>query len=282
MQKFLEGVTKLMFLICKDYKNFVCYYYFDFINALPDRCKQLRNMILSVHPINHAIPLTPFDDEVRVDQIKEMKQYPEIWSDFESITNAFPTLKQDIKSGNSKNIVKLIESYQDTFMDPKTKNMKLIHALILTISKDISQVEVSKLQMKSKESELLREIAMQLKPEMLMVYLNCIFNELRYANKLTLFFIFVLTKIFALSQNEQVEEAIAMILLERMVNSKPHPFGLILLFRELIQNRDFKFFEKQFVVRSEEVRRVFEDLHAKIKESNKKAKKAPAQFVSRR
>jgi hypothetical protein len=77
-----------------------------------------------------------------------------------------------------------------------------------------------------------------------------------------------------------------MVLLDRMIHSKPQPFGLILLFRELIQNKEYKFFEKQFILRSEDVRKVFEDLYNKNKEQNKKTplptKKGAAQFVSRR
>jgi hypothetical protein len=110
-----------------------------------------------------VVPLTPFDDEVRVDQIKEMKQFPEIWSDFESALSAYPKLKDDIKTGNGKNIAKMIENSSETFMNIKTKNQRFIHAIILTISKDISTVDVSKLQLKSKESDLLKDIAMNLK-----------------------------------------------------------------------------------------------------------------------
>ena len=79
-------------------------------------------MILSTQPANHPIISTPFDDEIRFDQIKEMKHYPEIWSDFESLTIGYQKLKDDIKVGNGKSIARLIESSEEIFMNVKSKS----------------------------------------------------------------------------------------------------------------------------------------------------------------
>ena len=148
-----------------------------------------------------------------------MRLFPEFWSDalIEQLVYNLPTLKNDIKTGNSKAIANYFENSEGVIGDVKTKNQKLIHAIIIMISKEIHGIEVSKLQQKIKENELLKDIALQLSPETLIIFLNCLFNELRYANKLTLFFHFAIFRIFTMSQNEYIEEQIAKILLERII-----------------------------------------------------------------
>lgn len=100
-------------------------------------------MILSTHPASQAVPLASIEDDARIDQIKEMKQFPEIWSDYESLTSGYQKLKDDIKTGNGKSIARLIESSEEVFMNVKSRSPKLIHAIILTICKDIQTSEVS-------------------------------------------------------------------------------------------------------------------------------------------
>lgn len=158
----VDGVTKFFYCIAKDYMNFISVYYFEFINAIPDKLKQIRNLILSAFPMKNEIPQSPFDDEVWVDTNKEMRLFPEFWSDalIEQLVYNLPTLKNDIKTGNSKAIANYFENSEGVIGDVKTKNQKLIHAIIIMISKEIHGIEVSKLQQKIKENELLKDIAL--------------------------------------------------------------------------------------------------------------------------
>ena len=64
LQILVDGVTKFFYCIAKDYMNFISVYYFEFINAIPDKLKQIRNLILSAFPMKNEIPQSPFDDEV--------------------------------------------------------------------------------------------------------------------------------------------------------------------------------------------------------------------------
>lgn len=79
------------------------------------------------------------------------------------------------------------------------------------------------------------------------LFLNAIANQLRYPNSYTHYFSCALLYLFAESNTEAIQEQITRVLLERLIVNRPHPWGLLITFIELIKNPAFKFWSHEFV-----------------------------------
>lgn len=79
------------------------------------------------------------------------------------------------------------------------------------------------------------------------LFLNAMANQLRYPNSHTHYFSCTLLYLFAEANTEAIQEQITRVLLERLIVNRPHPWGLLITFIELIKNPQFKFWTHEFV-----------------------------------
>ncbi|KAF6045248.1 CCR4-Not complex component, Not1 family protein [Candida parapsilosis] len=107
------------------------------------------------------------------------------------------------------------------------------------------------------------------------IMLNAIANQLRYPNSHTHWFIGIILHFFSsnsiwnssTSTKLAVQEIITRVLLERRIVNKPHPWGLTILFTELVKNESYGLFELPFVKNSiEEVKNIFDTLSTNVKD----------------
>merc|ERR1712100_222285 len=73
-----------------------------------------------------------------------------------------------------------------------------------------------------------------------MGFLNAVANQLRYPNCHTHYF--------------------SCVLLERLIVNRPHPWGLLITFIELIKNPRYNFWNHSFCRRAPEIERLFESV----------------------
>ena len=85
-------------------------------------------------------------------------------------------------------------------------------------------------------------------------------NQLRYPNSHTHYFSCVLLCLFADAESEAVQEQITRVLLERLIVHRPHPWGLLITFIELIKNPRYAFWRRSFTHAAPELERVFESV----------------------
>ena len=87
--------------------------------------------------------------------------------------------------------------------------------------------------------------------------LSVIADQLRYPSAHTLFFINLMLFLFATSSRSEVPNAIperiGRVLLERVIVRRPHPWGLIVTFVELVDNQTYGFWKQPFVRAEEEI-----------------------------
>jgi len=103
-------------------------------------------------------------------------------------------------------------------------------------------------------------IASGMEPEGRYLFLNSIANQLRYPNSHTHYFSCILLFLFSEADKELTREQITRVLLERLIVNRPHPWGLLITFVELIQNRTYDFWNHQFVHCAPEIERLFESV----------------------
>ncbi|KAI8000174.1 CCR4-NOT transcription complex subunit 1 [Camellia lanceoleosa] len=88
------------------------------------------------------------------------------------------------------------------------------------------------------------------------LFLNAIANQIRYPNNHTHFFSYVLLYLFLNANKDQITR----VLLERLIVNRPHPWGLLITFIELIKNPKYNFWCTSFTRCALEIEKLFESV----------------------
>ena len=102
---------------------------------------------------------------------------------------------------------------------------------------------------------IFKQLIVELDTEGRYLLLNAIANQLRYPNSHTHYFSCCLLALFGEVANEAIQEQVTRVLLERLIVNRPHPWGLLITFIELIKNQAFKFWDHEFVHCAPEIRK---------------------------
>jgi len=82
-------------------------------------------------------------------------------------------------------------------------------------------------------------------------------NHLRFPNQHTHYFSCIMLWLFLDTSIPEVREQITRVLLERLIVHRPHPWGLLITFIELIKNRRYNFWNYAFVSSAPELQKLF-------------------------
>jgi len=204
-------------------------------------------MILSAFPENIKIMPDPFDLHLNIRL--ENERDPEILSNFEanlSINNLrgdldayFKTRSDDILNEICNKMMNSVEKLNGKDIQSNS----VIFAVVLYFLQ------------RSPENQLedAFECMMQrLDEETRLRFINATVNELRYPNSHTYQVCYILTKIYKRS-NPIIKDQITRVLFERLQAHAPHPWGLLIIFREFNQNGELQFYQGDFVKNNKEV-----------------------------
>ena len=78
--------------------------------------------------------------------------------------------------------------------------------------------------------------------------------HLRYPNAHTLWFSSLLLHLFVEVQDDRFREVLTKVLLERFIVHRPHPWGALATFIELLRNTKYQFWNKDFINVAPEVK----------------------------
>jgi len=272
----------VLLVLLHDFPEFLCDYHFSFCDVIPITCIQMRNLILSAFPRNMRLP-DPFTPNLKVDLLPEINQAPRILSKYTlALTQNKSTFKQEIdqylKTASPMNLLLdmrsklLLPQGQPERTQPYpggTKyNVPLINALVLYVGTQA----IAQLQNNSQSTspitqnppmDIFQHLAVDLDNEGRYYFLNAIANQLRYPNNHTHYFSCVLLYLFAeanQANQEAIQEQITRVLLERLIVNRPHPWGLLITFIELIKNPSYNFWSHSFTRCAPEIERLFESV----------------------
>jgi CCR4-NOT transcription complex subunit 1 len=112
---------------------------------------------------------------------------------------------------------------------------------------------------KTPELEILQKL-MELDDYGRYISLNAIANQLRYPSSHTHYFSCVMLFLFSEAKNVAIKEQVTRVLLERLILHRPHPWGLLITFIELIKNQRYQFWSHPFTRCATEIEKVFESV----------------------
>jgi CCR4-NOT transcription complex subunit 1 len=228
----------------------------------------MRNLILSAFPRNMRLP-DPFTPNLKVDLLPDIAQSPKILSDV-TAQLCRPKLMEPLNAYlNKRSPPTLLVQIHDSliFSNPADYqragtryNVPLINSLVLYVGCQ----GIAKLQSKSGQDnacmDVFEGLVASLKPEGRYHVLNAVANQLRFPNNHTHYFSCVLLYIFLQSKQPIIMEQITRVLLERLIVHRPHPWGLLITFIELIKNPRYGFWKQSFVRCAPEIERLFESV----------------------
>ena len=108
--------------------------------------------------------------------------------------------------------------------------------------------------------DVIEAMITNLDPEGRYYVLNAIVNQLRFPNNHTHYFSCVVLYLFLQIKVEMVREQITRVLLERLIVHRPHPWGLLITFIELIKNPRYEFKKEVFASCSPEIQKLLDSV----------------------
>jgi len=260
VKKLYEGTLRVFLVLLHDFPSFLAGYHLSFCNVIPYNCIQLRNMILSATP-KGMNPPDPFTPNLKIDMLSEISQSPIILSNVLGPIDSFRGhLDAFLKEGQRRDILEafplLLKKENSNEIDAPKVNSLVLYVGIHALARQSSQISLSR----SPEMEVLQKL-MDFDDKGRYVCLNAIANQLRYPSSHTHYFSCVMLYLFSESKNVAVKEQVTRVLLERLILHRPHPWGLLVTFIELIKNQEkYQFWNYPFTRCATEIEKVFESV----------------------
>lgn len=88
--------------------------------------------------------------------------------------------------------------------------------------------------------------------------------QLRYPNAHTHWFSCLLLHLFLAVKDDRFQEIVTTVLLERFIVHRPHPWGALVTFIELLRNPKYEFWARDFVRVAPEVTMLLENVSVKF------------------
>jgi len=275
-----RGTLRVLLVLLHDFPEFLCEFHTSFCDVIPTTCVQMRNLILSAFPRKMRLP-DPFLPNLKVDLLPEIRDSPVNLSPDAPALAKNPKLQELLVTYIKIPVIdKLIDPSHHFYerviellihrdYEPSKDgsyrckyDIPLINYLVIHIGRFcIERIKIKQRQGSSQQGtmEIFVNLLYRLDHGGRYYFLNSIANHLRYPNNNTHFFSCVLLVLFE-SDCVVIKEAITRVLLERLIVHRPHPWGLLITFIELIKNPRYKFWEFEFTRCAPEIERLFESV----------------------
>ncbi|XP_063987616.1 CCR4-NOT transcription complex subunit 1 [Diachasmimorpha longicaudata] len=265
-----KGTLRVLLVLLHDFPEFLCDYHYGFCDVIPPNCIQMRNLILSAFPRNMRLP-DPFTPNLKVDMLQEIAHAPRVLTNFASMIQPLSFKKEldsYLKARAPVTFLSELRSNLQVSQEPGMRyNILLMNALVLYVGtqaiafiRNKGHTPNMSTIAHSAHMDIFQNLAVDLDTEGRYLFLNAIANQLRYPNSHTHYFSCTLLYLFAEANTEAIQEQITRVLLERLIVNRPHPWGLLITFIELIKNRNYKFWDHEFVHCAPEIEKLFESV----------------------
>ncbi len=270
-----EGTLRVFLVLFHDFPEFLSDYHFSFCNHIPNSCVQLRNLILSALPRTVAQP-DPYLN-LRFKDIPECMQPPRVATNVaEALIARGGTFKTDLDSflasRNPSGFLAQVHEYtllvsaQDVAFTGSRYNTVFLNALVLYSGQQafsITDPAGSSLFLNACVT-IYQQLLIDMDNEGRYLLLNAIANQLRYPSSHTAGFSNIMLTLFADTADVNIRELITRVLFERLVVYRPHPWGLLITFIQLIKSDRYQFWNHKFTKCAPEIEKLFESVAQSI------------------
>lgn len=265
-----KGTLRVLLLLLHDFPELLCEFHFHLCDVIPPSCIQMRNLVLSAFPRAMRLP-DPFTPNLKVDLLPEIASPPRFVPAPDALLPAPLRAEVDayLAAQGPPNFLmglrsRLTLSPSDALVCGTKYNVPLINALAFYVG--IRAVEAAAPKpgtspaMATPHMELFQHLLRDLDTEGRYLFINALANHLRFPNAHTHYFSCALLFLFTEAGSELIQEQITRVLLERLIVNRPHPWGLLITFIELIKNPRYSFWSHAFTRVAPEIERLFESV----------------------
>ncbi|EJD02104.1 Not1-domain-containing protein [Fomitiporia mediterranea MF3/22] len=266
-----RGGLRLLLVLLHDFPDFLSAYYFSLCDVIPPRCTQLRNIVLSAFPASITLP-DPSLRNTKFETIPEMGPIPLVLSDFSAILKNGDLkgyLDQCLLSRMPQTSLATLKERMclppGTATGEETYNVPLINAMVMYIGvSSVAQVKArsgSSVFIPTDPGVVaLTYLAYNLDPEGQYHLANAMILQLRYPNAHTHWFCCLMLYLFEHAKDDRFREIMTRVLMERFFVHRPHPWGALLTFIELVRNPKYDFWNKDFLRVAPEVTAILDNV----------------------
>ncbi|KAJ4706645.1 putative Ccr4-not transcription complex [Melia azedarach] len=213
-----KGTLRVLLVMLHDYPEFLGDYHFSFCDVIPSNCIQMRNLILSAFPCNMRLP-DPSTPNLKIDLLPEIHIPPRIFAEVDAALKGriidLCLVLQTRHQGSS-----FLSELKQRLLLPENEAaqagswyiLPLINSLVLYVGmQTIQQLQTKappplaqqithkgpmELYLMGPALDIFQTLIADMDTEGRYFFLNAIANQLRYPNKHTHFFSFVLLYLF--------------------------------------------------------------------------------------
>lgn len=263
LKKYYDGTLRVILMLVHDFPAFLAAYHLSFCNVIPENCVQLRNIVLSATP--KGVPFhDPINRNFKIDQLPEIAQSPLILSNVVGPLMSFKNeLDNYLRGQQSPDFFNILLGQLRKEDNSKELDAPKVNSVVLYVGMQglarLQNDQISSNLSRTPEMELFQKL-MELDDHGRYIILNAFANQLRYPSSHTHYFSCVMLFLFNETKDEGVKEQITRVLLERLITQRPHPWGLLITFIELIKNTKYQFWNHSFTRCATEIEKVFENV----------------------
>ncbi|KAK9467949.1 CCR4-Not complex component, Not1-domain-containing protein [Lipomyces arxii] len=244
-----KGTLRIVLVLLHDVPEFLAQYHYALCNVVPSSCIQLRNLILSAFAQNMSLP-DPFAQGFKMERLPEINQDPIIATDIGEELQKLGLKKfidGYLQAPNSSRI-SLIPLLNELTTKPRPElglgfttistNIVAMNAIVLYVgmqaiaSARAKAPDAPVFNPHSSHVVFLTNLLLELSPESRFYFLSGVANQLRYPNSHTFYFSSFVVYLYNSAplgpQQQDIQEHIARVILERLMCHRPHPWGLII------------------------------------------------------
>jgi len=259
MRQLYKGTMRVLLVLLHDYPAFLAGYHLSFCNIIPENCVQLRNLVLSAFPRGMVLP-DPFTPNLKIDVIPEMSKSPLVLS---NVVGPITAMRDDLDNYlKNRQPAEFIDGLIPRLYKSGSKDIDVgkVNSLVLYVGMHaIAKQQSSQISHRTAEMEVLQKL-MDFDDRGRYISLNAIANQLRFPSSHTHYFSCVMLFLFGEAKDEGAREQVTRVLLERLIVHRPHPWGLLVTFIELIKNQRYQFWSHPFTHCATEIEKVFESV----------------------
>jgi len=266
VQDMYRAILRMLCIIQHDHAKYLAENHLFLNSAIPDTMIQLYNIVNCSNPsIIQDLP-DPFTPGLKINRLDGVSQSPSINADCDELLSKAvikPTLDRSLSQNDSDpsdmtdllSVLTKAPSVSDICNSLSFRRALLCNSIMIYIG-NTATLASSTFSAASPASRILERLLTDASPSMRYVLISSMVNQIRYPCSHTHYFSTAILHFFTVLE-EDVQQQLARVLVERLLVARPHPWGLIVTVLELIKNTSrYNIFEQRWMKAAPEIERM--------------------------
>ncbi|KAF2153729.1 Not1-domain-containing protein [Myriangium duriaei CBS 260.36] len=266
-QDLYRATLRVLCVIQHDYPEFLAENHLFLNGAIADNMVQLYNVINCANPSTVQELPDPFTPGLKINRLDQVRQNPTVRADIDDILDKaglkalvdrlMGAQNKEISASDVGEVTRILVSapyVSEIYTSKASQQAVLVNALMIYLG-NVATIASSTFSSSAPQAKILERLVADANPALRYVVISAMANQIRYPSSHTHYFSTAMLHLFT-TASEDVQQQLARVLVERLLVSRPHPWGLIVTILELIKNQRYNIFEQRWMKAAPEVERM--------------------------